>query len=317
MDCLLSICDLRVDYVVGDRRVPALREVTFQLSAGEAVGILGESGCGKSTLARAIMGLLPGAAVVSGSIRLRGDELLGLSDHALQPVRGVEISIVDQEPALALNPVLRIGQQVMDVLRAHPARIRHTAEADARAILDATGLGGDEFFRAFPHQLSGGQRQRVGIAQAVACRPALLIADEPTSSLDAVTQTEILPLLRRLREQMKLAVLLISHDPSVLGAVCDRVLVMYAGRVVEQGTLSEIYHDPFHPYTRGLVSLMRMTSDRERRLPGLKGSPADMANLPAGCAFEPRCPEREDACALREPGEFKVYGRVVRCVRYE
>ncbi len=320
MEALLQVRDLHVQYNLEKAgHVSALRGVDFEMTAGQSVGVLGESGCGKSTLATTIPGLLPaGASITRGSVRLRERELVGLEEMELRSIRGAEVELIHQEPALALNPVLRIGAQIADIVRAHMPGDRGSAIRQTQEMLQRVGLPGERFFRAYPHQLSGGQRQRVVIAQALVCRPQLVLADEPTSSLDSTTQSEILSLLQTLRQEMRVSLLLISHDPAVLATLCDRVLVMYAGKIVEQGPLSEVYRRPRHPYTQALLSLVasRQSGNGNVRLPAIPGHPPNLSQLPSGCSFEPRCAERLGACAVREPEEVEEGERRVRCFKY-
>jgi peptide/nickel transport system ATP-binding protein len=252
---LLDIRELSVTYRLGDKgSVRALDHVSLSLAPGEAIGILGESGCGKSTLARAILGLLPRAADVTGAICFDGSELAGLSETALQRIRGAEIALIPQEPALALSPVLRAGEQVADVLRAHTSMGRRQCRWQARTLLTQVGLADTaRIANSYPHQLSGGQRQRVAIAQAIACSPMLLIADEPTTSLDTITQAEILTLLSQLRQQHGMALIAISHDAAVLAELVDRVVVMRAGKIVEDGSVDQVLSSPASDYTRSLI----------------------------------------------------------------
>jgi ABC-type glutathione transport system ATPase component len=252
---LLEVTDLTVAYETPGAPVPAIRDVTFGIEEGEAVGLLGESGGGKSTLLLALLGLLPPRArVMRGSVRWRGAELLGRPSSELRRVRGAEIAIVFQDPALALNPVRRVGAQVAEVVRAHRTQSRARCRDDAVAALDAVGLREpDRIYDAYPHELSGGQRQRVVLAQALSCRPALLLADEPTASLDSTTQAEVLALLASLQARLGLAVLMASHDLGALAALARRVLVMYAGALVEEGTPAQVFGAPRHPHARALA----------------------------------------------------------------
>jgi ABC-type glutathione transport system ATPase component len=251
---LLEVTDLAVAYDAMEAPALATRDVTFGIEEGEAVGLLGESGCGKSTLLLALLGLLPPRArVIRGSIRWRGAELLGRRPSELRRVRGAEIAIVFQDANLALNPVRRVGAQVAEVVRAHRAQSRARCRDDAVAALDAVGLREpDRIYDAYPHELSGGQRQRVVLAQALSCRPALLLADEPTASLDATTQADVLALLSSLQSRLGLAVLLASHDLGALAALARRILVMYAGALVEEGTPAQVFGAPRHPHARAL-----------------------------------------------------------------
>lgn len=323
MESLLQVRDLTVSYGSNSkRRILALRGANIDIAAGEAVGLLGESGCGKTTLALSLLRLLPPAGrVEQGTIIFRGSNLLALSERELQKTRGAAISTVFQEPNLALNPVIRVGEQVADVLRAHQPLSGQRAREEARALLGQVGLAEESRIdEAYPHQLSGGQRQRVVIAQAIACHPALIIADEPTTALDAVVQLEILALLKSLREKLQLALLLITHHPGVLAQAVDRVLVMYAGRIVEEGPTQQVFQNPLHPYTQGLMqSGLRghLEGDHRKPLNSIPGEPPDLARLPAGCAFEPRCPGRMEVCRAREPEEFlPENSRRVACFKY-
>ncbi len=297
---------LRVEF----RGLAPVDGVSFTIQAGEVVGLLGESGSGKTTLALALLGLSGGLA--RGSVLWRGREMLTLDEREWRGIRGAQAAMVWQEPALALNPVLRAGTQVAEVLRAHrPWSWRRCREEAARRLEEVFPEGDAErIARAFPHQLSGGQRQRVAIAQALACDPALLVADEPTSALDAVTQAEILALLARLRERRGLAILLIAHNPGVLAGLASRVMVMYAGRIVEQGEWQDVMTAPRHPYTRALLGCMA-APDSRGRLGVIEGAPPDPAERAPGCRFEPRCPERMAACAVSAPPAGPV-----ECIRH-
>jgi oligopeptide/dipeptide ABC transporter ATP-binding protein len=319
---LLEVRDLAVEYATRyGAPVAALDEVSLDVEAGEVVGLLGESGGGKTTLLLAILGLLPASArVIRGSIRLRGRELLALRDSELQSVRGAEISMVFQDPALALNPVRRVGPQVAEVIRAHRAWSQRRCREDALSMLAEVGFAEPaRIFQAYPHELSGGQRQRVVLAQALACRPALVLADEPTASLDSTAQAELRALVAALQARFGLALLIASHDLGALAALAGRVAVMYAGRLVEVGTPAQVFGDPLHPYSRGLVrAFPRPGPSAERAWPRsiapIPGSPPDLARLPSGCAFEPRCPDRRPACLERPPREMRpAEGRRVRC----
>ena len=317
---VLRVRDLSVRFsLVPDQTVRAVEEVAVAIGEGEAVGILGESGCGKTTLALALLRLLPpNARITRGSIQLHGRELLTLSEKQLEAIRGAQVSLILQEPALSLSPVLRIIDQVCDVLAAHhPGWGRRQRRREAEAALSVARLDEPRLVSSYPHELSSGQRQRAAIALALACRPSLLIADEPTSSLDASLQVDILALLAD-RKRLGLSLLFISHDPASLARISDRLLIMYAGRVVEEGPLDELLRDPLHPYTKGLLqSLPRPTEPARARLAALPGAPPDLARLPRGCAFEPRCAERLEVCALREPAETSpLPTRRVRCVHH-
>ena len=304
---LLVLQDLTVHYGddIHDTPVVAIDRLELTIEPGEVLGVLGESGCGKSSLALAILGLLPpDGRVAAGSVKLHGRELVGLPEAELRRVRGARIGLVFQEPSLALHPLRRVGAQVVEVLRAHRAWSRRRCREQARHLLAEDGFDtGDQIDRAYPHQLSGGQRQRIVIAQALACRPELLIADEPTVSLDSVTEKQVLDLLRRLRDERGMAVLHISHDPLVLAEVADRLLVMYAGRWVEEGPCRSVLADPRHPYTRGLLAALppgEPCADH-RELPILPGPAFQGFTAGPGCRFAPRCSRRSAVCTTRDP----------------
>jgi oligopeptide/dipeptide ABC transporter ATP-binding protein len=323
MHSLLEVRDLTVCYRPDGRwPVVAVDELSFDIAAGEAVGLLGESGCGKTTLGLTLLRLFPTARyVTSGSVVFEGTDLLTRGEHELRHIRGARISMVQQEPGQALNPVIRVGDQIAEVIRAHNlVSLRHSTE-EAKLLLTQVGFeansGIDE---AYPHQLSGGQKQRVVIAQAIACRPALIIADEPTTALDAVTQSEILTLLKNLQKKLQMALLLIHHDPGALEQVVDRILVMYAGRLVEVGPTHDVLLEPLHPYTRGLLRAWPGTTGTQNHrqlLPVIPGEPPDLAHLTVGCPFEPRCPDGRRLCRTRRPQELPIdASRRVACVNY-
>ena len=303
--------------------IRALDGLRIEVRPGEIVGILGESGCGKSTLASALLRLLaPHAKCERGTILVGGRDLLILSERELRAIRGREISLITQDPAVALNPVMTAGSHVDEVLRAHlalnaPQRRERVTELFREVGFDHP----EEICSAYPHQLSGGQRQRIAIAQAVACRPALLIADEPTSKLDATLQAEIVALLSQIRRQHGTAILVISHDPALFAGFADRIAVMYAGRIVEVGGSAEIFGRPLHPYTQALVRIATSSvirgSTARTRLPAIDGESPDPTCIPVGCRFEARCSERMDICSRRYPREFMPEpSRPVNCFKY-
>jgi peptide/nickel transport system ATP-binding protein len=320
---LLHVQGLTVGYCSDDGPpVVAVDDLSFDIAAGEAVGLLGESGCGKTTLGLTLLRLLPRAACVrSGSVTFMGIELQALGERDLQKIRGGWISMVYQEPGMVLNPVIRVGDQIAEVLRAHSPLNLARAREEAKVLLTQVGFAADTCIdQAYPHQLSGGQKQRVVIAQAIACRPALIIADEPTTALDAVSQIEILTSLKTLQAKLQIALLLISHDPGELAQVVDRVLVMYAGRLVEEGPTNQVMWKPLHPYSRGLLQARLSDSSRENHkqlLPVIPGDPPDPAGLPLGCAFEARCPDGKSLCRSHKPQEFRPEAsRRVACFNY-
>jgi oligopeptide/dipeptide ABC transporter ATP-binding protein len=321
---LAQVRDLTVTYSPEDGApIRALDGVSIEVRRGEVVGILGESGCGKSTLASALLRLLPAhARCDSGTILVGGRDLLNLSERELRAMRGREISLIPQDPALALNPVMTVGTQISEVLRAHlplnsPQRRKRVAELLCEVGFDQP----EQIYSAYPHQLSGGQRQRIAIAQAVACRPALVIADEPTSKLDATLQAGMIALLSRIRRELGMSILVISHDPTLFAGFADRIAVMYAGRIVEVGHTVEIFGRPLHPYTQALIRIATtamLTGERARmRLPAIAGESPDPTCIPVGCRFEPRCSERMDVCSHRYPREFMPEpSRPVNCFKY-
>jgi peptide/nickel transport system ATP-binding protein len=302
--------------------VRAVDDLSLAIRGSELVGILGESGCGKSTLAAAILRILPAHAHwKEGKVVFGGHDLSKMPESELRGIRGSQISLVPQDPALTLNPVMNAGSQVEEVLRAH---LRLPAQERRKRVLELLGEVGfdrpQEIYGAYPHQLSGGQRQRVAIAQAISCNPALVIADEPTSKLDAPLQADIVYLLARIRRVHGIAIVLISHDPAVFAGFADRIAVMYAGRVVEVGSTAQIFRHPLHPYTRALVEIAMSaiaTSAVRSRLPSIMGNSPDPSRLPAGCRFHPRCPERMDVCSQRYPQVFLPEpSRPVNCFKY-
>jgi peptide/nickel transport system ATP-binding protein len=319
---LLEVTDLNVTFETGDVRVPAVRGTSYHIDPGEVVAIVGESGSGKSTAAMAVIGLLPEYAQVSGSVRLHGDELLGLSDQAMSRIRGKAIGTVFQDPMSALTPVYTIGDQIAEAIEVHDCDISR-ADARKRAVelLELVGIAQPERrARAFPHELSGGERQRVVIAIAIANDPDLLICDEPTTALDVTVQAQILDVLRTARDVTGAGVLIITHDLGVVSEFADRALVMYAGRAVEIATVEGLYRDRRMPYTVGLLgSVPRLDAPQGTRLIPIPGAPPTMSSLPPGaCPFAPRCPLVIDECRLEEPDLVAIRdGHWAACIRTE
>jgi peptide/nickel transport system ATP-binding protein len=317
---LLEVRDLGITFGANGGSLNAVRGASFQIARGEIVGLLGESGCGKTSTGLAILGLLPTAATCTGSISFDGRELMGLADKQMEEIRGAQISLISQEPALALNPVLTVRRQISEVLRAHKRSASENGDHDIAAILKMVGLAdADRIAAAYPHEISGGQRQRVGIAQALACKPALVIADEPTAALDTVIQAEILALFLRLKQSLQSAFLFISHNPAILQKICDHILVMYAGEIVEQGPAARVLSQPLHPYTRALLRCAPVRPGAGQKTPRayIPGSPPDMQRAITGCAFESRCPDRMEVCTMRPPVEIaQDASRHVRCFKY-
>jgi oligopeptide/dipeptide ABC transporter ATP-binding protein len=316
---LLDVRDLTTEFVSerdGVRRaVRAVDGVSFEIGRGEILGVAGESGSGKSITALSILRLVPPPGrITAGSIRLEGRELRTLDERELQRVRGSRIGFVFQEPMTALNPVFAVGDQIAEALEAHGLAKGTAARARAVELLDAVRIPDpSRCARDFPHQLSGGMRQRVLIAAAMACRPPLVIADEPTTALDATIQAEILDLLLAMRKAFGLSLLFITHDLGIVARVADRVAVMYAGRIVETGPARDVLASPRHPYTRGLLASLP-GSIPGTRLQAIPGAAPDLARLPPGCAFAPRCADRFGACDASRPDAFSVTpGHSARC----
>jgi len=301
---LLAVEGLSVafDTEQGERRV--VEDVSFRVGAGETVGLVGESGCGKSVTAMSIMRLLPSppARAFAGEIIFEGSNLLSLPLEAMRSVRGNRIGMVFQEPMTSLNPVLSIGYQIEEVLRLHRGLGRKQAREQALAMLRLVGIGAPERrLSQYPHQLSGGLRQRVMIAIALVCRPQLLIADEPTTALDVTIQAQILDLLRRLKREMGMALLLITHDLGVVAEMCDQVVVMYAGRIVEQAGSAELFKHPRHPYTAGLLAAMPRLTPKGGKLPSIPGTVPPPGKRGVGCSFAERCARVQERCRIERP----------------
>ncbi len=313
---LLEIRDLTVEFPVGGDWLPAVREVSFSLAPGEALGLVGESGSGKSVTSLAILRLLPPQARVRGQVLFEGQDLLPLADNEMRQVRGAGISMIFQEPMTALNPVMRVGDQVAEAVAAHGRVAKDEAwRRSVQALAEVAIPDPERRARDYPHQLSGGQRQRVMIAMAIVNRPKLLIADEPTTALDVTIQAQILDLLKDLRERLGLAMLFISHDLAVVSQVAARVAVMYAGAIVEMGKSGEVFGAAAHPYTRGLLlAVPTLRSERGKPLRTIEGTVPALAAQPPGCAFEPRCELRIPRCAEALPPLVEVSpGHLARC----
>jgi len=311
---LLRVRGLAVSYNArSEQPVAALRQVDFAIAPGEIVGILGESGSGKSTLALSILGLLPESARVEGSIFLDGEDFSSATESRWAEVRGVKVAMIFQEPGLSLSPVMRAGDQIGEVIRAHDSGGTKQRKLEVEAALKDAGISDvDRIYRAYPHQLSGGELHRVAIAQALACRPALVIADEPTRSLDVTLQVEIRNALRDINRTYGSTLIFITHNPALLTGFADRVMVMYAGRIVEAGPVGQVYRRPLHPYTKGLLQLIPepvqhsgliSSFTRRERLPAIPGSLTAFDQLGRGCAFEPRCSARTADCQIESPDE--------------
>lgn len=306
---LLEIRGLSTRYVAarGARVMPAVEDVALTLGAGETLGLVGESGSGKTTLALTIMRLLPPAArIVGGEILFEGRNLLTMPESEMRRVRGKRIAMILQDPMASLNPLFTVGDQVAEPIRVHDGAPRGSAWTRARDLLRAVRIPAPETrLGSYPHQMSGGMRQRVVGAIALACEPRLIIADEPTTSLDVTIQAQYLRLLRDLQREHGLALVFITHNLGIVARMCDRVAVMYAGRIVESGPVRDIFDAAAHPYTRALLdSIPRLGNGGARRLAAIDGHPPDLAALPPGCAFHPRCPMVRDRCRAEAPPEF-------------
>jgi oligopeptide/dipeptide ABC transporter ATP-binding protein len=304
LTALLTVEDLRVRFWTRRGMVHAVNGISFEVGAGETLGLVGESGCGKSVTALALMGILPRAArIPSGSVRLNGRELIGLPERDWRGIRGSEIAMIFQDPMTSLNPVLSIGRQLRESIEAHLDVDRQEAERRAASLLDQVGIPSAKArLKDYPHQFSGGMRQRAMIAMALACEPRLLIADEPTTALDVTIQAQILDLLRELVAQRDTSLVLITHDLGVVAGMCERVHVMYAGTLVETGTADELFSQPRHPYTLGLLqSVPRLDVGRRQPLRPIAGAPRNMLSEPESCPFAPRCTFRIERCDTELP----------------
>ena len=315
---LLELDNISTHYVSakGTRVVRAVEEVSLRIHAGETLGIVGESGSGKSTLALTIMRVLPPAArIVSGRMLFEGEDLVQKSDEEMREIRGKRIAMLVQDPMASLNPLFTIGNQVAEPIMVHEHTPRETAWERARNLLKAVRIPSPEArVRQYPHEMSGGMRQRIVGAIGISCEPRLLIADEPTTSLDLTIQAQYLNLLRDLQREHGLALIFITHNLGIVAKMCDHLAVMYAGKVVEYGPVSRIFNDPVHPYTRALLNSIPRMSEDDQRLTAIDGQPPDLSALPPGCSFAPRCPNVMARCRDQEPPAFvPENGRGARC----
>lgn len=311
----LSVRDLTVEYSSGGTRISAVNGISFDLKKGHTIGLVGETGAGKTTVAKSILRILPdrGAKIVKGEVFLEGQDLLSISEDEMRSVRGNKISMVFQDPMTALNPTMRIGDQIVEAIRHHSDMSKQEAADTAREMLKKVGIT-EERFREYPHQFSGGMKQRVIIAMALACNPDLLLADEPTTALDVTIQAQVLDMISDLKEQFDTSMILITHDLGVVATVCDEVAIVYAGKIVEVGTKEQIFDHPAHPYTIGLFGSIPSMNVDEEYLHPIEGLPPDPSNLPEGCSFHPRCPKCTERC---KKGEVPMYitpdGHGARC----
>jgi peptide/nickel transport system ATP-binding protein len=314
---LIRLRDLHVKFESRDRTVHAVNGVDLDLAAGEVLCILGESGSGKSVTLRALMKLLPKTAKVTGEIQVAGRDVQAMNESQLADFRGGDVAMIFQEPMTALDPVFTIGRQIAETVQRHEGASRSAANARALELLELVQIpSAKRRLSAYPHELSGGLRQRAMIAVALACRPKLLLADEPTTALDATVQIQVLLLLRSLQEQLGMGVVFVTHDLGVAGEIADRVAVMYAGKVVEEGPVGALMAGPLHPYAKGLLGATVHAGMRGKRLTTIPGAPPMLDKVPTGCAFAPRCPEMIDCCLNGVPVLRQIVpGRQARCIR--
>lgn len=314
---LLRVKDLTIYYETEESVVKAVNQISFHLKKGETLGLVGETGAGKTTTALGIMGLIPDppGRIVSGEIEFEGQNLLKKSIREMRKIRGHKISMIFQDPMTALNPVLTVGDQITEVIRLHEKVSAEQAQKKAIDMLELVGIRGDRYAE-YPHQFSGGMKQRVIIAIALACNPELLIADEPTTALDVTIQAQVLELMAKLKQRFDTSMILITHDLGVVAEVCDRVAIMYAGEIVECGTLRQIYKNTKHPYTKGLFNSLPHLKEKVKRLKPIKGLMPDPSNLPEGCSFADRCDYRTKECEQDSPESFEIEpGHFVKCRR--
>ncbi|GAA3403632.1 ABC transporter ATP-binding protein [Paenibacillus hodogayensis] len=306
---LLEVQGLKTEFRRDGGSVMAVSGVDFHINKGEVLGLVGESGCGKSVTSLSIMRLLkdtPGR-IAAGSVRFEGTDLTKLGEKEMRRYRGNELAMIFQEPMTSLNPVLRIGRQLEEPIMLHLGYGRKRAREHAIHTLRLVGIPrAEELVDDYPHQLSGGMRQRVMIAMAMSCSPKLLIADEPTTALDVTIQAQILDLMKRLKQEQEMGMLLITHDLGVVAEMCDRVVVMYAGRVVEEASVQDLFERPQHPYTKGLIQSVPKLRQKVRRLESIRGNVPDLSAMPQGCKFAPRCPHVMERCLSQEPELLQV-----------
>jgi peptide/nickel transport system ATP-binding protein len=313
MNNILEVRNLHVHYVTEDETVKAVNGVNFEINSGESLGIVGETGAGKTTTALAIMQLVPypPGVIVDGEIIFKERNLIYNSNKENQEIRGNGISMIFQDPMTALNPIMTIGQQLSEVVINHKKISKEEAKKQVIEMLEVVGVKGDRY-NDYPHQFSGGMKQRVVITMALLCNPELLIADEPTTALDVTIQAQVLEIIKKLREKYNMSMMLITHDLGVVAETCDRVAIMYAGEIVEMGTIEEIFTNALHPYTRGLfLSIPRLEEDTDKLIP-IEGQIPNSADLPSGCYFHPRCKYKQEICEKISPS-VKGEGHIYKC----
>ena len=317
-EAILSIKDLSVQFIKDKSVVHAVNHLSLELQPGETLGLVGETGAGKTTTALSIMNLVPNppGKIVGGEIMFNGENVLKKSKRELRKMRGHDISMIFQDPMTSLNPVMTVGDQIAEVIRLHNQVSRAQAAIKAQEMLEMVGISGERY-GDYPHQFSGGMKQRVMIAIALACSPELLIADEPTTALDVTIQAQVLELMKKLKQEYQTSLILITHDLGVVAKICDKVAVVYAGEIVESGTLKEIYTDKRHPYTIGLFDSLPDIENDASTLKVIQGMVPDPANLPDGCKFHPRCPYATEACQTGKIKPVKLSdSHMVRCNRF-
>ena len=317
-DTILEVKNLVVHYETDENVMEAVNNVSFRLNKGETLALVGETGAGKTTIALSIMGLLPvpPSHVVMGEILLDGEDVVQMSEKKLRKVRGNKVSMIFQDPMTALNPVKTIGSQIMEVIKLHNRVSKAEAEKRAKEILEKVGIPAERFGE-YPHQFSGGMKQRVIIAMALACNPDVLIADEPTTALDVTIQAQVLEMMRELQKERNTALLLITHDFGVVADICKKCAVIYAGEIVEYGTVEDIFDRTKHPYTEGLFNSLPNLNEDVERLKPIPGLMADPSRLPTGCSFCERCAYAEDRCKAENPSPVEIEeGHIVKCFRY-
>ncbi|MGB7390280.1 oligopeptide ABC transporter ATP-binding protein OppD [Marinomonas sp.] len=299
---ILEVDHLRVNFTTPDGQVTAVNDLNFNLAQGETLGIVGESGSGKSQTAFALMGLLAGNGLIEGEARFEGQNILSLNEKAMNKIRSEKIAMIFQDPMTSLNPYMKVGQQLMEVLMLHKGMSKADAFEASVKMLDAVKMPeARKRMKMYPHEFSGGMRQRVMIAMALLCQPKLLIADEPTTALDVTVQAQILTLLNELKTEFDTSIIMITHDLGVVAGLCDKVLVMYAGRTMEYGLTDDIFYHPTHPYTQGLLEAIPRLDSNEGTLATIAGNPPNLLNLPTGCPFQERCQHAEDRCRKEAP----------------